>query len=861
VQSQLFEHVLGVLDRLGEHAPALVVFEDLHWADRSTLDLLVFLARNLRDARVVLVGTYRTDDLHRRHPLRAVLASLDRGGRVVRESLTAMNRVELRELIAAICDEEPDDDLVDRVLARSEGNPFFVEELLAAPEEGDGPLPESLRDVLLARIDALPATAQTVLRDASVIGQRVPHALLLAVTELSEADALEGVRVAVEHQVLLADESSYRFRHALLNEAVYDDLLPGERTRAHERVARAIEADPSSITDCCSDVDAELACHWFSAHDLPNTLAAAVRAAESAASMYAYPEALAHYERALEVWDRVDGAATLAGGSRAEVLRAAAASAELAGRQDRAAALIGRALSEVDEDSEPVEAALLHERLARYLWMNQRPIEELLPHNEAAVALVPAEPPSEARAVVLAALAQQLMLANRHTTAMHWCAQAIDAARAADAKAIEGHARNTLGTVLAHLGDLDAGLVELYAAQDLARATESWGDVARAAINLSGALEGDARYDEALEIARDGLVVIEAHGLSYGYGLMLRQHAIDVLFEMGRWTEAEEEMRSFDRVEVVGIDAFHIDNTRFTLRFHRSDLDGAQRVADAMRARALEAGIANRVSPYPQAVLAIARGNVAAADAILDEWQTRVNPDATPDDTPEWLMLELLRAHADLAPLDDAGRARVQHVRRELADLYERFGPARASVRARHPLPGWADAEVARAEGRHDPAQWHAVAESWAVDGRRPHLAYARFREAEAHLVAGDGAGAAQAPLREAHELAARVGIPWLVRDVEDLATRGRVDLGGESGAGGGRTCDPLALTPRELEVLERVAQGRTNRQIAEELFISVKTASVHVSNILTKLGAQNRGEAAAIARDRGLLPAVTSAR
>ena len=295
--------------------PLLFVIEDLHWADRSTRDLLVFLARNLQDTQVVLVGTYRSDDLHRRHPLRAVLAELERGGTVLRIELERFTRAELRDQLTGILGSPPAADLVDAVFERSEGNPFFAEEIVAATRDGDcRALPPTLRDLLLARVDELPASTREILRTAAVIGRRFPHTLLAAVCERLDDDLLEDLRLAVEHQVLVTEGDRYSFRHALVQEAVYDDLLPGERTRLHARFAELLVESPGLFDGGEAERVSEVACHWFPAHDNERALPAAVDAARAAEQMYAFPEALAHCERALELWDRVADATRPASG-------------------------------------------------------------------------------------------------------------------------------------------------------------------------------------------------------------------------------------------------------------------------------------------------------------------------------------------------------------------------------------------------------------------------------------------------------------------------------------------------------------------------------------------------------------------
>ncbi|HET6814196.1 MAG TPA: AAA family ATPase, partial [Actinomycetota bacterium] len=307
-QGRLFELLLVLLERLGAERPAVLVVEDLHWADRSTRDLLAFLHRNLRHGRLLLVMTYRSDELHRRHPLRPFLAELDRGRRVERLELDRFGRDEVAAQLAGIQGAPAPAQLTERIHARSDGNAFFVEELAATAAAGaDGELPPSLRDTLLARIELLPEPTQQVLRILSVAAAAVPDPLLAEVAGLPEAELLAGLREAVSAHVLLVDagDGAYGFRHALVKEAVYAELLPGERTRLHARFATAL-AGRTAVGD--PGLAAELAWHWYAAHDLERALPAAVEAGLAAERSYAFAEAQRHFERALELWEQVPAA-------------------------------------------------------------------------------------------------------------------------------------------------------------------------------------------------------------------------------------------------------------------------------------------------------------------------------------------------------------------------------------------------------------------------------------------------------------------------------------------------------------------------------------------------------------------------
>ncbi len=344
---RLFELLLGVLHRLAERGAVLLVVEDLYWADRSTRNLLGFLVRNLRGG-VALVLTYRSDELHRRHPLRGFLAELERSGRVERLELGRLGRRELGELLAGILGEPPAPALVDEILARSEGNPFFAEELLAARVGGVGgsaELPEALRDLLLARVEALPEATQRMLQVAAVAGRRVDHDLLAEVAAQPPERLVELLREAVTHHLLVVDGGSgaYAFRHALVQEAIYDDLLPVQRPPLHAASAHALAARIEGEGGAGAAELGRLAYHWYAAHDLGRALLASVQAGQAAEAAFALAEAAGHYERALELWEQAPEAAANSPLDRSSLLQRAAQAASRVGEGARAVALINQA--------------------------------------------------------------------------------------------------------------------------------------------------------------------------------------------------------------------------------------------------------------------------------------------------------------------------------------------------------------------------------------------------------------------------------------------------------------------------------------------------------------------------------------
>ena len=864
-QRRLFELLLVLLERLGSERPAVLVVEDLHWADRSTRDLLAFLVRNLRHGRLLLVMTYRSDELHRRHPLRPFLAELDRGRRAERLELARFGRDEVAAQLAGIQGTPAPPELTERIHARSDGNAFFVEEL-AATAAADGELPPSLRDTLLARIELLAEPTQQVLGVAAAAGARVGHDLLAEVAGLPDAELLAGLREAVSAHVLLvaAADGAYGFRHALVKEAVYAELLPGERTRLHARFAAALAG-----RDAGGDpgLAAELAWHWYAAHDLERALPAAVEAGRAAERAFAYAEAQRQFERALELWDRVPGAT--AGLDKAELLARAGEAAANAGAADRAVALVRGALAEVAPGRDPLLAGQLTERLGFHLRIAGRP--GAMEAYQEAIGLVPPGPTVE-RARVLAGLGQALMLRARFAEAIATCEEAIQVARAAGSPAVETHALCSLGTAMARIEDPDDGLAALGEARRLAAELGLAKDEARACVNLSDLLNDLGRLEEAVVVAMEGIEVATAAGLRRTFGVFLAGNAAAALYNQGRWDETAELTAAYLE---LGDDE---DLNTVTLRQSMAMLDAGRGHFESalghVRAARRLAGDEFIAVQYPP--------NLAAAEAEVAAWRGRLEEAAAAVagglaalqgplvDLRACLLLAIgLRVEGERARL-----ATARHDHETLTDArlvadelvqWARGTFAGSRVAWRRAVLATCEAEWARVQGEPDPERWLAAVAAWEESGHPYPLAVARWRAAEA-LLAGRGDRTLVAELlRRSHATASGLGAEPLRGELERLARLGRVDLRPRdpSGAPAGPTPEPtdaaaagvaLGLTARELEVLTLVAEGRSNRQVAEALFISAKTASVHVSNILAKLGVASRVEAAAVAHRHGLL-------
>jgi len=861
-QGQLFERLLGVVQRLAATAPLLWVMEDLHWADRSTRDLVAYLATYIRLGRVLLVGTFRSDELHRLHPLRRLLGELARNRRVVRLQLQRLTRTELAEQLAGLLGADPPTRLVDDVYARSQGNPFFTEELVLAGAD-PGVLPPSLQEVLLTRVVQLGRGTQQLLGVAAAAGPGATQPLLAAVAGMDEADLLSGLREAVDQQLLLPEPGGgdgYVFRHALFAEAVYGELLPGERAQLHTALAAALEAGVEPGGPPATRA-ARLAHHWSAAGDQPRALSASLQAAAAAERVYAFAEAQLQLERMLGLWERVAEAEQRAGMDRVGLLSHCAEAAYAAGDLTRAAQLVRQAIALVDEARQPQRAGLLHEQLARCLrWLGD---PDALAEQQEAVRLVPPEPSAE-RARVLGSLALLLVLVSRFAEAQEVAEKAVAIAAQVNARAEEANAQSALGNALIQLGDAEAGLAEQEAAVRLAREAGEAVVMGRATVNYSDALLATGRLTEAAAVALDGIQEARRLGLARSFAQDLAYNATEALLALGRWDQAEQISR--EGLEDAPSDATSVPLLflRAALGLGRGDLDSAEARLQAAR-RLLPAPIAEAQKAGPLfaglAELALWRGHLDQAKQLVAEAMPLVA--ASPRYAAPIYALglrveadraELARARRPGQPAPDDGTATA---------LLERLGQVAASPAAAGilDLAAWHAlglAERTRQAGQPDPAAWAAAVVAWERLGQPYRVAYACFRQADALLASGGDRDAATETLRRAAAITGRLGARLLDAEAKALAQRARLALapptsGAAPAAGPPAPAEQLGLTPREAEVLALVAAGRSNRQIAQALFISPKTASVHVSNILAKLGVAGRVEAAAIAHRLGL--------
>lgn len=881
-RARLFEHTARLFERLSAERTIVLAIEDLHWSDRSTRELLAYLIRTLHRARVLIVATYRSDDLHRRHPLRPFLAELDRLRTVQRLELSRLGRGEVAAQLAGILGTEtPDRQLVDRIHTRSEGNPFFVEELAAAHRDGcDAGLTESLRDLLLVRVEALPDETQRVLRIAAEGGSFVEHGLLEAVLDEGESDVLiDALRTAVGVNVLRLDTDGegYRFRHALVREAISDDLLPGERYRINRRYAAALEQNAALV--CGNGRSARLANYWYHAHDPGRALPTALTAARAARRRNAFAEQLGMLERALELWDEVpeqvrqqtlrpaDCAGTYPpcghGNGSCQVLHLvdvvaeAVLAARRAGDRDRGLSLAKRAFKLLDEETEPERAAWFRIQRAQMLGHLRRSgsDEEI----ERAVRLVAGLRPSAVQAEVFAMAANHAMLGEPTEAARELAERAAAIAREVGAESVEQHARMTLGNLYAYFGDPETGLAVLTDAVERVRQSGGPVDVlCRGLNNLASLLLGIGRAAEAEAAAREGLAVARGNGLLANVGAILAGNLVEALLALGRRAEAERLLIDWDGDPAVGSYHAFLDRLRAELALDQGDLAAAEECMERARVAGRQVRQSQHDLPMARLAMRIAvragRPLEARAEllAVLDSLADSPAGQGFSDGCLYGLLPVLVEGAAGEA---DSRGAVATDLGRPV--VLRRIAEVAAQLRPRTELhQGWAlllAAELARADGVDSPGQWAEVVRVLRRTELGCPLGQALYRQAEALLLEGRREAAVE-PLREVEALASAGR--YLRQDVGLLTARAGLSLATRPAAAPqpAEPADQFALTPRERDVLHRLALGRTNRQIAEELYISPKTASVHVSNILAKLSVGSRGEAAAMAHRLHLL-------
>jgi len=838
-RAAVFDAVRASFDQLAERGPLLVVVEDVHWSDQSTRELLTYLFTRLGRQQLTVVASYRSDDLHRRHPLRPPIAEWSRLAAVTRIELTPLAPVEVAELVRAVRPELSGPAL-DSIVQRSGGNAFFAEELAAA----DTALTAELADLLLLRADQLSGPARTAIRVLAVAGRPATHELVRSVAGLADAELDAALREAVDaHLVEAVGTSRYGFRHALMGEAIYDDLLPGERVRLHAAFATVLQPGAGLGSD------AELAYHARASHDHVVALAAGIRAGDEALNVGAPAEAAQHYELALELLSAVAEPPR----PRWQLVAAAARARADAGYPIRARDLLQ---AELPSTPDPLpRAVLLIEAAAVGLIL-----DDLLPARDScdeALQLLADQPPGPELVAALSVRARLLDALSQWRAAMEAAERAVNLAHElGDPAALRAasDARTTLIVLQRRAQRPDQAGASLARLAEQAAAEGNVAVELRTRYNLGTVRYESADFSGAIQAFSAALVVAERSGMQWSpYGTMARCTQAIVKFEIGRWDEVLAEL---DAPEATMSGAALLRAIRGWVAAGRGESGRGQ--AEASRARwsrdpqvaVWGAGAEAEMLARSDGPLAALEHLDAAMEVVSRRWRQPVF----------FAQIRLIAIGTGIAA--DAVAGAPAAVRDRLLAWPAGWAPRLEQLHELTRTEGWelgpegrawqarAAAEQARLEhaagvltrsAEEYLAGWRAAVEGFAPGYRYEH-ARSLIGLAEAQRATGDLAAATESAA-VARAFAREVGARAMLERLATLAVPARAAPAG-----------PSPLTPREREVLRLIADGRTNRQIARSLFISEKTVSVHVSNVLAKLGAAGRTEAAAIARRDGLL-------
>jgi DNA-binding CsgD family transcriptional regulator/tetratricopeptide (TPR) repeat protein len=826
---RLFDSVAALIGALARSSAIVMIVEDVHWADPATLELLRFLALLDRAIPVLLLLTFRTEDTSTRSALRTWLPELDRSRVVERIELTRLTRREARALARQVSGEKRSSIDFALLYERSDGIPFFIEELLSWQQiHDDDRFPDTLRDILLARYDAVSDETQQMLRMLASGGVEVEHEVLVAMSSIDEQRLERAARDAVRAHILVVDKTAYRFRHALVRDAVHEQLLPGERMRYHTRYAEVLSTQARSHTAA-----SQIAYHWMAAHNLPRAFASALDAMDAARASYAFSVAARMGERAIDLWQHVPDAGSLAGRSRPELMADTAYILRNAGRSDRAIALIDEAIALSSPADASFFAGMLRNKASFLANIGREGSIDLL---RQALDVLADEPRSVLRANVLGELAARLMLSARFAEAIPLAESAFVEAESVGSRARMSVAANIRGMSTLSVGGIPEGLADLERAAVLAQDDDS--AMMRFWVNYSDALAMLGRFEESIDVARAGATRASARGVERTSGVMFASNTVGPLLSLGRLEEADELLdRSLELDAPIGFSS----DIRL-LRLRSLLLHGEFAVADdlleewvtGLRQQARIDARLDRMLATIAAEIALECGRPAQAwqqgRAVLDENHL----DFASLDLP-WLAISARAFRAV-----EAGMPIV-----EATEIRSRFEKVLGRLNAWPLAPAYG--ELVRAELEDSSALWQEAAAAVGSSRMPRHLLpYARARQAEALAAEFDQHAALQLA-GDARREALRASADFVLHRLDALEQR----LGHSGSAGDTPDTSASVLTARERQVLDLIAEGLSNRQISERLFISSKTASVHVSNILRKLGATSRTEAVFFDRTR----------
>ncbi|HZN19300.1 MAG TPA: AAA family ATPase [Micromonosporaceae bacterium] len=848
VAGSWLERISTGLGAVTRGAPLVLALDDLHWADPTTRDLLKHLLAVPSGMRLLMLGAARAEDLLGVHPVRLLVLEWHRRRLVQVVRLDPLGRAETEQLAEALVGRPLELEEAARIWARSGGNPFVVEGLARGLREGETGLPESLREIAVATVDALPRQARTVVCAVAAGVEPVDHDLLRRVVDLGDEALIAALRAATDQRILEEDPGGegYRFRLGLYREALAAGFLIGERVALHRRYAQAITEAPGG-----REQHARLAHHWRQAGERQLALAEAVAAAEEAEERYGFAEGFEHWTLALDVIGKARPD-QLGGVERAEVLRRAALAADRSGEHERAVDLLGELAAGL---TGPVPCWLHISRAGCLAALG------CLAEAEAEYENVLAGECATDRdwAVAAAHSAGLLVRLGRYAAAGQRAREALDVARRVGDTSSVVLASAALGSSQAALDDPVAGRQTVEEALAAAERSGGSGDILQAYLHLADLLTNTLdELETGVAVAREGAARADALGLGRTCGTQLLAVAANGLFRLGRWGEDEQVIAEAFARRPAGTEAADLLLARSRLYLGYGDFDAGERDLDAVTTLVAGGGGARYVLPLLtlRAGLAMWRGDhVAAREAVHDGLEQFVDhsDDVVALATLVW---HGLRAEAEATAggriaVDDGAVGALRKAEERIAVAgAARAGPVLQTVTGYLALCA---GERSRIKGQPDPDAWALAGDLW-ERSRHPYpAAYARLRQADAGYAVRARNAAADAALRAAYRAARQLDARPLLAEISVLAKHARVTLvrPGERTAAHEQQDRPAGelarLTGRELQVLALVAEGLTNQAVARRLRIRPSTAGVHVTHILDKLQIHSRVQATAI--------------